>query len=90
MPSHGTVFQLQLLLPLLKNRLLVPQALLRPLDRVPLQVNPVPEELQFRAALELLRIERISQVVRVGLRVLRNLVLQVLQLLQLASEVLDG
>lgn len=77
-PGHGPMLQLQVLLPLLKQALLRPQALLSPFDRVPFQVDPVPEELQFRTAFILQRIsKRIPQVVRVSLGAIRELVLQV-------------
>jgi hypothetical protein len=87
-PSHGTVFQLQLLLPLLEERFLVPETLFGPLDRVPLQVDPVPEKLQLGAALELLSVgKRVPQMIRISLRILRELILQILQFLELSPQI---
>lgn len=89
MPRHRAVLQLQLLLPLLEDGLLIPQALLRPLDRVALQVYPMSEKLQFGTAFELVRVgKRVPQVVGVRLLALGELILQVLELLQLPPQVL--
>lgn len=91
MPGHRSVLQFQLLLPLLEQIPLRSQILLGPLNRIPLQMNPVPEEFQFGTAFVLLIVsERISQVIGVAVRVLRKLILQILQLLQLSAQILDG